>query len=312
MRIWFDVEDLFAHGAGYRRPTGIQRLAFEVQKAMRARAGANTVRFLRHHRGHFFEVAWTEVEALFEGIAAHAPSPSSGIDRATRVAGSPTHIALRNLLYRLPPRLRIALIAAGRAQLAALRSQVEVLRRLSDIPRALFRHRPKTIGQRPLVPLSDLAARGDVLAVLGAPWGVSHYAEMLADVRKRLGMKVLVLVHDLIPVRHPEWCDPRHVWHFTNWIETTLPETDIVLANSNASARDVEAYADRRGIALAHPVSPIPIGTGFGIAASLHTVTDPRPPHLPPPSCRCRGLMCPLIPPLTRRTPCCSLSPAQT
>ena len=282
VRIWIDVEDLFAYGTANHRPSGIQRLAFELQKAMRARAGADRIRFLRHRHGSFCEVAWAEVDAVFRGIATHADATLRQPTQVTPITVSPARIALRRLLTRLQPPVRIALVAVARAQLAALRSQIEVLRRLPDIPRALFTRNPKPADQRPLVPLSDLAAPGDVLAILGASWSNPLYAEMLAQTRRSLGIRVLILVHDLIPIRHPEWCDPRLIWHFTNWIETILPETDIVLANSRFSARDVEAYAAHSGILLARPVGTIPIGTGFGVAATLPDATAPRPRDLPP------------------------------
>jgi hypothetical protein len=41
-RVWVDVEDIFAFALhGGRRPTGIQRLAFELCKAIVARYGAD-------------------------------------------------------------------------------------------------------------------------------------------------------------------------------------------------------------------------------------------------------------------------------
>lgn len=280
MRIWIDVEDLFLYCAANRRPSGIQRLAYELQKALRARAGADRIRFLRHDRAGtgFDEIEWNDIEALFQGMVDHAPAAPP--PQAIPVAESPDRIALRRILYRLPAPLRTALVAAGRAQLDALRSQVEAIRRLPAVLRALLaRATPPARDQR-RVPLSGLVAPGDILAVLGSPWGIPHYADMLAHARRHHGMKVLMLAYDLIPILHPEWCDRGLIWHFTNWIETSLPETDILLAISRASARDLEAYASRRAIPLARPVGTIPIGTGFGPPPDS---TTPRPAHLPAP-----------------------------
>ena len=49
--IWIDVEDLFQYALANRRPSGIQRLAFEILQALQTQHGhTGLVRFLRHAR----------------------------------------------------------------------------------------------------------------------------------------------------------------------------------------------------------------------------------------------------------------------
>ena len=43
-------------------------------------------------------------------------------------------------------------------------------------------------------------------------------------------------IHDIIPVRRPEWCDPAVVSAFLHWHGTTLPLADQVFTNSVATA----------------------------------------------------------------------------
>jgi hypothetical protein len=46
--IWIDVEDLFQYALANRRPSGIQRLAFEIWHALQTQHGhTGLVRFLR-------------------------------------------------------------------------------------------------------------------------------------------------------------------------------------------------------------------------------------------------------------------------
>ena len=78
------------------------------------------------------------------------------------------------------------------------------------------------------------------------------------------GLRFALLVYDLIPIRRPEWCERDLVRLFRASVESMLPLCDVVFAISRATAADVEAYARENGIALRGPVTPIPIGTGFG------------------------------------------------
>ena len=82
-RLWIDVEDLFEYSrTNYRRPTGIQRVAFEVYRELQERYGSTgQVCFVQHSlTGNGFQVVtWSEVAALFAGLATDdtAPAPQS-------------------------------------------------------------------------------------------------------------------------------------------------------------------------------------------------------------------------------------------
>ena len=60
---------------------------------------------------------------------------------------------------------------------------------------------------------------------------------------------------------------------FRACFESMLPLCDVVFAISRATAADVEAYARESGVVLPGPVTPIPIGTGFG-SQSQHASTS--------------------------------------
>jgi hypothetical protein len=68
IRLWIDVEDLFEYARGNKRPSGIQRLAFEIYRAMHLRIGdTGLAQFIRHAvpRNSFRTVPWNEVADLF-------------------------------------------------------------------------------------------------------------------------------------------------------------------------------------------------------------------------------------------------------
>ena len=85
---------------------------------------------------------------------------------------------------------------------------------------------------------------------LGAPWIRERYSDIARWLRDERRMRFGVLVHDLVPIRHPEWCHRGVPKSFREWYSDVLPFCDMVLANSRHTAADVEAYARESGIVL--------------------------------------------------------------
>lgn len=108
-------------------------------------------------------------------------------------------------------------------------------------------------------------APGDVLLLPGAGWLDRQAARRLRAARLRRGVTVALLVHDVIPLRRPMWCDPGHVANFRRWFDGVLPQVDRVLAISNATAGEVAAYAAKAAIALRAPIRTVPLGAGFAL-----------------------------------------------
>lgn len=269
-RIWIDVEDLFEYAASNPRPSGIQRLAFELYLALNRRFdGTDTLRFVRHNRAGtgFSPVAWSAVRSLFEGLTASAPPPVTAPppDPAASyfARDTPLHRLRRRLTHRLPIAVRQALVRFALAQVAALDALRALLR---EIWRAIRGHRAGDPASAQPAPDGDIAAEvapGDVLMVLGAPWSHPSYDRLAARMRQAHGMRVALLVYDIIPLRRPEWCDRSLVRLFAAWFGAVLPLCDRLFAISRATAQDLERYARENALAIPLPVRPIPIGTGF-------------------------------------------------
>ena len=261
--VWVEVEDLFEYFIVNTRPSGIQRLAFEIMRELVA-IGA-PVRFVRHRTGGgLLEVSWDSVVALFSGSVAGPPRSASPAAPLAAPASRPT---LRHAVWRaLPPPQRHHLRRAVVLQKESLRN-VRLLLHL------LRRRRPAVAAGRVPVPPAPAGPPapvqpGDRFLLLGAPWAVAGFPERLRAIKQRHGVSVTLLTYDLIPVRHPEWCTRQLTAAFTAWLRGTLPLCDVVLAISRHTADDVEAYAREEGIALPGPVSVIPVGTGFSDAAA--------------------------------------------
>ncbi len=271
--IWIDVEDLLEYALRFRRPTGIQRLAFELYAAMQ-HDFPDKVRFVRQDRlrGGFVTVDWAEVTSRFARITAPAPLPATAPPRPAPVART---ARLRRGLDRLPAEVRVPLIAALRAQAAAL---TETAASLRACIRLLHPHPHPAPGEAPSggVPLDGLARPGDVLGAFGAPWFGASHPTLLREARTRLHLRVALLVYDIIPLRRPEWCDPGMASLFRDWVHAALPQADMLFTISHTTSEDLRQHARRAGIRLAGPVLPVPVGSGFAAPAPVR-----RPPRLP-------------------------------
>ncbi len=308
-RIWFDVEDLFHFAQRNARPTGIQRVCFEIYRAAMADpALAARVGFLRHataERG-FVEADWAVLQALFRrvtdrpaeqgrlrpeppqpgpGLPSRAdalpqatPEPATGtverhrrrlpIRLLKRAAGVlPDRIRRPGILFAVMQAQAVAALAeaAGEVALAGMREGGRRAARLPSVRTVLSRPVPSELAvEAPPRRLADIARRGDVLAVLGSPWFELDYAELAAHARGRLGLRLAVLLHDVIPVRRPEWVDRGTARVYRDWYTAVLPLADVVFANSQATADDLSSWCARDNVFLRRPVRPVPIGTGFG------------------------------------------------
>ena len=310
MTVWFDVEDLVHYfGSGNKRISGIQRLSFEIFRAAKALEGEGTpIGFVRHgvKPNALIPVAWADLLADFGGDGPASPPrtvPDPDIDTpppppvvvADRPRSLPRRLA-RRAVDRLPPEVRRPLVLATVMQLQVFGSLARFGAGLTvylasyPVRRALEGSRRLAIklADRPRAPAAltnpapgsfdSLARPGDTLLVLGAPWNRERYSDTARWLRDERRIRFGVLVHDLVPIRHPEWCHRGVPRQFREWYADVLPFCDVVFANSRHTAADVEAWARESGMVLNGRVQPVPVGSGFG---------DPAPaaPHagLPPP-----------------------------
>jgi glycosyltransferase involved in cell wall biosynthesis len=299
-KLWIDVEDLFEYARSSPRPSGIQRLAFEIYKVLQVRSDASEfVRFVRHDspRDTFRVVQWAEVKALFADLAETVPELAQTVLPGAILPHAPARQLVRKLVHRLPPSLRAHVIdvmltqstafhawwglvdALARGVLLRLAAPFRLIwapaKKSSALAKPAEMHAPECRDA-----FGEASSAGDILLVLGSPWSHPDYARLMRAQRLR-GLKFVLLVYDLIPLLRPEWFDRGLVRIFRSWFDSIFPLCDHVFAISQATAQDVELYARERGIALSAPVTAVPIGTSFG-AANV-PVPAPRTWRLPEP-----------------------------
>ncbi len=266
--IWIDVEDVLVHLNRGARPTGIQRLSFEAARALVEVAGSARIRFLRHVPGGagFYEVPYATLAAAYAAAvsapAAHAVSiggSARGGANSDPSAQAPSGLrrVWQGVGNRMPGEVRAALLDV----LLPLWAAVRAVPRLVGAARRAQWRAPRQAGGGRTLAEAGMAA-GDVLFGLAAPWNSQHMARATAA-RARHGLRYATLVYDLIPVVRPEFSVVALGRRYREWALAMMPVCDVPMAISQATRRDMEAFAAREGFALRAPVRVVPVGTGF-------------------------------------------------
>jgi len=267
--LWIDVEDLFQYASQYKRPSGIQRVAFEVQRALHI-ADPGSTRFCRHGSAAqgFGSIPWDVVDQLIERLCRTEPSEPMPT-RAVATESALRAWAMRQL-YRVPlePRLVLGRLLGGIRQSAG--AAIALPGALwSTASRKLRRRRPEaTLAAADVAAFAAQVRPGDVILALGANWNDPHQAERIRAAGQRFGLRYAVVVYDTIPIVRPEWCYRGVVTDFQRWFRETLPLADHICAISHATAADTQRVARTLQVSLRSVPIPIPLGSGFGLPAA--------------------------------------------
>jgi glycosyltransferase involved in cell wall biosynthesis len=98
----------------------------------------------------------------------------------------------------------------------------------------------------------------------------------LAQWLHALQARAVYMVHDLIPLTHPEYCRPGEAERHGTRMEAVLRTGAAVLANSQATLDGLRAFAHQRSL-------PMPLAVAAPLApAALAANTSDRPPLEPP------------------------------
>lgn len=92
------------------------------------------------------------------------------------------------------------------------------------------------------------ARAGDVLLLADGSW---NYAIWRAAAQVRAGGgRVVLLVHDIMPIRQPAFCSELFAWGFVRWLRRMLACSDAVICNSRTTEEDLREWAAAEDIAL--------------------------------------------------------------
>ncbi len=269
MTLWFDVEDLVSYFANHHRPSGIQRLSFELYREIWRQRGGLDVRFCRHdsHYKNLIELDWPALEQSIEDLTTRqsgwvADEPLTDEPAAAAPALAPLPMRMprpaRSLALRLiKDELRMKLAYAYYAQPTAWRGLQAIFRTLG-LHLGLLKPPPEPVPSETEDRLGVIALQpGDSLIALGALWD-SRFVPLLEALRSAQDIRFVTLVHDIIAEKFPKWCGEEMTFTIRKWLDEVVPQADILLANSAATATDLKAIMTDWGRPIAEPfVMPI-------------------------------------------------------
>lgn len=275
--IWIDVEDLFEYAAQNPRPSGIQRLAFEIYSSLQQQYGdTGGVKFVRHNqlRQSLTVVPWQAVATVFNHLTHDKERPSSARTIPpgwNQQSSSPDPQRSLKRWAFLQAQAGVAFIELAAALSRwTLKESGQILETLAKQVGVKLGPNGKsssaTAGR--LEDFQTLAAAGDVLLVLGSPWSRPDYAGLIKTLASRHGIRLALLIYDIIPLQYPEWCDRGLVRIFRAWFSTVMPLADTIFSISHATAIDLKRYAGQNDVRLRADVKVVPIGTGFSRSRS--------------------------------------------
>jgi hypothetical protein len=222
MTLWFDVDDLVAYFNAHQRPSGIQRLCFELYREVWRLAGhTGEIRFCRHDLRYakLIEIDWPTLQrAIIEVTAKAHPNrdlllkpfkEDEGRDEPLITAPDGPPCAPRFLRrigrFALSTKLRYivgdAFYAASSpvaGYAAAIRAVLVHFRIMSPVKQPIIREKLDISPSEPVL------ARGDVLVALGSIWD-PRFAPLLNRLRDMYGIRFATIVYDLIPELFPEF-----------------------------------------------------------------------------------------------------------
>ena len=126
-------------------------------------------------------------------------------------------------------------------------------------------------GREPVV-----FAKGDVLVLLDSSWHTDLWKTV--DACREQGTSVVVVIYDLIPISHPQFCVPAVVASFNAWIKQALPRADAVIAISHTVAVELKhSFHGLTGNAGRTPaVSYFWLGSDLDGEATATKIPDPE------------------------------------
>jgi glycosyltransferase involved in cell wall biosynthesis len=142
---------------------------------------------------------------------------------------------------------RVLIHWGGHGWRLSARASQELFELLLEPPPRFHRCAMRIIAMSPPQPLPDNSRSGTFLFNIGHS-GLERpgYADWIA----RKNLRPLFMVHDLIPITHPEYCRPGELQRHMTRMDAVLKASAAIVTNSRATLEELTAYAASRGLPL--------------------------------------------------------------
>jgi glycosyltransferase involved in cell wall biosynthesis len=116
------------------------------------------------------------------------------------------------------------------------------------------------VTQTPVTP--DAIPSGAVFFDIDSVWNARLKRSWLFPVLKQRGVRIVTQLYDLIPITHPQFCHENTTANFILYTGANLRHADLIITNSNATVKALDALSDSLG--LAHkPSCVVPLSSDF-------------------------------------------------
>jgi glycosyltransferase involved in cell wall biosynthesis len=88
----------------------------------------------------------------------------------------------------------------------------------------------------------------DLVVSLGGNWNLVGSGALCRRLRQEMGFRSVHFIHDLIPINQPQFYPSSLAEKVLDWTIETLENVDLIVANSNHTRRDIQAFCSRQGI----------------------------------------------------------------
>ena len=124
---------------------------------------------------------------------------------------------------------------------------------------------------------SITANSGDILLLADSTWSQANVWPAVAEFRYR-GGRVVMIVYDLIPISHPDYCNRSVVSAFSRWIQDSIALVDYYACISRNTEMELARYL--QSLPVASAAGPLPASGYFHLGSDLdlaHALGEPSP-----------------------------------
>lgn len=236
-KVYFDITDIVHYASRESRVSGIQRVQIRIIGSFARIYPRKAMVIFEHPKTH--EILWADASSVFFEAEFDAISFLSrlGLISARRY---PKKKLIVQRLSADAGHLRIY-----REQLKVYFSALFAPERLSALGLVL----PEAPLKGRRIKLWKLRSASDIknLVFLGTNWSFEGLHRLAAGVKDADG-QVYQLIHDLIPLRWPEFCGGDAPSVFQNFLEESIRFTTTYFAVSEFSANDLKFYLRDQGV----------------------------------------------------------------
>ncbi|QRY80144.1 glycosyltransferase family 4 protein [Pseudomonas sp. PDNC002] len=259
--VWLDVTTTLS----WQRPAvGVVRVEAECAKtALAGNAGDLPIRFCAFNRDSgFFEVSAASLSAALARIdgVQHSKPQEPGSVAPNAPARTPLDARLKQAVFwlvgRLPTRYSSRVLHWAIARKKGALELIHGLRLIKHttvaLARSAYRPRRQPEPQVAAVPVSAPVraappfTAGDTYVSLGLDWNDKDLPQ-LRQLKRKMGLKVLLCCYDVIPVKAPQLCAGDVAPFFSNYFSNLAWAADKVVCISRCSEKDLLEVLDTLG-----------------------------------------------------------------